>query len=179
MIPKANIKIHPAIYDLVENEIAPGTGVDTDSFWRALGAIVADLAPVNAALLEKRNALQRQIDRWHRDRPDAAFPNQAYENFLRSIGYLLPEGEDFAVQTQNVDPEISTLAGPQLVVPTDNARYALNAANARWGSLYDALYGSNVIPETDGRTISDTYNPIRGDAVIARSNALEPITLSV
>ncbi|MBC9890286.1 MAG: malate synthase G [Opitutae bacterium] len=171
MINKGGLRIHPVLYDLVENEIAPGTGVDPESFWQALGAIVADLAPVNAALLEKRNVLQRLIDQWHRDHPHATFPSKEYENFLIAIGYLLPEGEDFAVETQNVDPEISIVAGPQLVVPTDNPRYALNAANARWGSLYDAFYGSNVIPETAGRAISGTYNPVRGDAVIARSNA--------
>jgi len=171
MIEKSGLRIHPVIYDLVEKEIAPGTGVDTERFWRGLGGIVADLAPVNAALLERRNVLQGQIDQWHRDHPGATFPNEAYEDFLREIGYLLDEGEDFAVETQNVDPEISILAGPQLVVPVDNARYALNATNARWGSLYDALYGSNVIPETAGRAISETYNPVRGEAVIARSNA--------
>ena len=171
MTDKSGLRIHPVIYDLVEREIAPGTGVDTERFWRGLGGIVEDLAPVNAALLERRNVLQGQIDQWHRDHAGATFPNEAYEDFLREIGYLLDEGEDFAVETQNVDPEISILAGPQLVVPVDNARYALNATNARWGSLYDALYGSNVIPETAGRAISETYNPVRGEAVIARSNA--------
>ena len=171
MIDKSGLRVHPVIYDLVEKEIAPGTGVDTERFWRGLGGIVADLGPVNAALLERRNVLQGQIDQWHRDHPGATFPNEAYEDFLREIGYLLPEGEDFAVETQNVDPEISIVAGPQLVVPVDNARYALNATNARWGSLYDALYGSNVIPETAGRAISETYNPVRGETVIARSNA--------
>lgn len=171
MTDKSGLRIHPVIYDLVEREIAPGTGVDTERFWRGLGGIVEDLAPVNAALLERRNVLQGQIDQWHRDHAGTTFPNKAYEDFLREIGYLLDEGEDFAVETQNVDPEISILAGPQLVVPVDNARYALNATNARWGSLYDALYGSNVIPETAGRAISETYNPVRGEAVIARSNA--------
>ena len=171
MIDKSGLRIHPVIYDLVEKEIAPGTGVDTERFWRGLGGIVADLGPVNAALLERRNVLQGQIDQWHRDHPGATFPNEAYEDFLREIGYLLPEGEDFVVETENVDPEISIVAGPQLVVPVDNARYALNATNARWGSLYDALYGSNVIPETAGRAISETYNPVRGETVIARSNA--------
>ena len=171
MIKKSGLRVHPVIYDLVEKEIAPGTGVDTERFWRGLGGIVADLGPVNAALLEKRNVLQGQIDQWHRDHPGATFPNETYEGFLREIGYLLDEGEDFAMETRNVDPEISIVAGPQLVVPVDNARYALNATNARWGSLYDALYGSNVIPETAGRAISDTYNPVRGEAVIARSNA--------
>ena len=170
MINKGGLKIDPAIYNLVQNEIAPGTGVDTDDFWNGFGSIVADLAPVNAQLLDKRNYLQRQIDQWHKEHPEATFPNQAYENFLRAIGYLLTEGDEFAVETQNVDPEISTVAGPQLVVPVDNARYALNAANARWGSLYDALYGSNVIPETAGLAMAGTYNPVRGEAVIKQSN---------
>ncbi len=161
-----NLRIDEDLYALVRDEIAPGTGVAADAFWKALGDIVAAFASENKALLEKRDTLQQQIDEWHLARKDAPLDGEAYSAFLTDIGYLLPEGRDFTVITEDVDTEISLISGPQLVVPTDNARYALNAANARWGSLYDALYGTDVIDESDGATRGTTYNPIRGKKVI-------------
>ena len=163
----AGLKIDDKLYHLVHDEIAPGTGVDPEAFWRALGAIVKDLAPKNRMLLDRRDALQAEIDGWHRARKDRPLDRDKYAAFLERIGYLLPEGADFKVTTANVDPEISEIAGAQLVVPLDNARYALNAANARWGSLYDALYGTNVIPEDGGAEKGESYNPRRGAKVIA------------
>ena len=163
-----NLRIDENLYALVRDEIAPGTGVEPDTFWKALGDIVAAFAPENKTLLEKRDTLQQQIDAWHLARnKDEPLDGEAYKAFLTDIGYLLPEGRDFTVITEDVDIEISLISGPQLVVPTDNARYALNAANARWGSLYDALYGTDVIDESDGATRSATYNAVRGAKVIA------------
>ena len=161
-----NLRIDEDLYTLVRDEIAPGTGVEADAFWKAFDDIVAAFAPENRSLLEKRDALQQQIDAWHLSRKDERLDGEAYAAFLTDIGYLLPEGRDFTVITEDVDVEIAFIAGPQLVVPVDNARYALNAANARWGSLYDALYGTDVIDESDGATRSATYNPIRGKRVI-------------
>ena len=161
-----NLRIDEDLYALVRDEIAPGTGVEADAFWKALGDIVAAFASENKALLEKRDTLQQQIDEWHLARKDEPLDGEAYSAFLTDIGYLLPEGRDFTVITEDVDTEISLISGPQLVVPTDNARYALNAANARWGSLYDALYGTDVIDESDGATRGTAYNPIRGKRVI-------------
>jgi malate synthase len=165
------LNIHKSLYHLVEDEIAPGTGIEPEDFWNSLENILTDLTPLNRALLNKRDAFQEKIDDWHAANPDATFPNEDYKTFLKSIGYLLPEGDDFSVATEKVDREIATLAGPQLVVPVNNARYALNATNARWGSLYDALYGTNVIPDTDGLEKGSTFNPARGAAVIERANA--------
>ncbi len=165
------LKVHRGLYDLVRDEIAPGTGVDPDAFWGALGGIVRDLGPKNRKLLEKRDALQAQIDAWHRERRGQPIDKGEYKAFLQEIGYLVPEGEDFQVATAGVDPEIAEIAGPQLVVPVDNPRYALNAANARWGSLYDALYGTDVIPERDGAEKRGGYNPVRGAKVIAYAEA--------
>ncbi|NQU63034.1 MAG: malate synthase G [SAR324 cluster bacterium] len=161
-----NLKIARCLYDLVKLEIASGTGVEPDSFWKSLGNIVRDLAPKNRELLERRDMLQEKIDTWHFARKGNSIDIQEYKAFLTEIGYLIPEGEDFQINATNVDPEVAELAGPQLVVPTDNARYALNAANARWGSLFDALYGTNVISETNGAEKGDTYNPVRGKRVI-------------
>ena len=141
------LKVAKCLYQLVEDEISPGTGVNGDVFWSELGEIVRDLGEKNRALLEARDALQKQIDDWHLARKGKPFEIEKYKEFLRDIGYLFPEGEDFLATTSNVDAEIATIAGPQLVVPVDNARYALNAANARWGSLYDALYGTDVISD--------------------------------
>jgi malate synthase len=163
----AGLKIDDRLYRLVRDEIAPGTGVRADGFWRSLGEIVRDLGPTNRALLAKRDRLQEQIDQWHRARAGQPFNLTEYAAFLKQIGYLIPEGKKFKIMTANVDAEITEIAGPQLVVPLDNARYALNAANARWGSLYDALYGTNVIPEEDGAEKGETYNPRRGAKVIA------------
>jgi malate synthase len=136
-------------------------------FWQALESIVADLGPRNRELLAVREEIQARIDQWHRDHPGADYDRAAYKAFLQEIGYLLPEVDDFSITTQNVDEEIASLAGPQLVVPVMNARYALNAANARWGSFYDALYGTDVIPEDGGAERAGAYNPVRGERVIA------------
>src|ERR1051325_2795222 len=163
----SGLKVNEELYRLVRDEIAPGTGVKVDSFWRSLSKIVRDLGPKNRALLEKRDKLQTQIDTWCRARRGQRIDMDEYRSFLREIGYLVPEGKNFKITTANVDPEITEIAGAQLVVPLDNARYALNAANARWGSLYDALYGTNVIPEENGAEKGEFYNPRRGAKVIA------------
>ena len=156
---------------LVRDEIAPGTGIDPDDFWKALGEIVRDLGPKNRKLLEKRNDLQRRIDAWCIARRGQPFKVDEYKTFLTEIGYLVPKGGDFQAETADVDCEIGEISGPQLVVPLDNARYALNAANARWGSLYDALYGTDVIPEDERAEKGESYNPVRGAKVIARTEA--------
>ena len=161
------LKVNKELYHLVRDEIAPGTGMNADRFWKSFGEIVRDLAPKNRALLEKRDKLQKQIDQYHLAHKGQPFNREEYKTFLKEIGYLVPEGKSFRVTTANVDPEITEIAGAQLVVPLDNARYALNAANARWGSLYDALYGTNVIPEEDGAEKGESYNPRRGAKVIA------------
>lgn len=163
-ILQGGLQIAPELHQLLENDIAPGTGVSTDQFWSALENILIDLAPRNAELLQKREELQAKIDQWHRDN---TYSPAEYRTFLTDIGYLLPEPADVSISTENVDEEIATLAGPQLVVPVMNARYALNAANARWGSLYDALYGTDAISEDDGAHRSGPYNPVRGNKVIA------------
>ena len=155
------------LFELVNNEIAPGTGVEPQDFWSKLAGIVSDLTPRNRELLAQRDSLQARMDDWHRRNPGPIRDLPAYKAFLAEIGYLAPEGGDFSVTTQNVDPEIAQIAGPQLVVPVNNARYALNAANARWGSLYDALYGTDVIPEEGGAERGSKYNPTRGARVIA------------
>ena len=170
-IEVGQLKIDEGLYRLVRDEIAPGTGVEANAFWASLGEIVADLAPKNRTLLDKRDALQQRIDEWYLSTKGEPVEPNEYEEFLGEIGYLLPEGGDFQATTTDVDPEIAEVSGPQLVVPVDNARYALNAANARWGSLYDALYGTNVISEEDGKEKSGGYNPVRGAAVIAQAEA--------
>ncbi|UKJ74273.1 malate synthase G [Azospirillum brasilense] len=166
-IQVGGLQVATELHRFIENEALPGTGVTPEQFWSGLDTILHDLAPRNRALLAKRDALQAQIDEWYRSRRGQPLDRAAYTAFLKEIGYLLPEGPDFAVTTENVDPEISTTAGPQLVVPVMNARYALNAANARWGSLYDALYGTDAIPDTDGAERTAGYNPKRGEKVIA------------
>ena len=166
-IQRGGLHVAPVLCALLEEEIAPGTGIAPDRFWQSLAAIVDELAPRNRSLLAIREDLQAKIDAWHQANPGPGYDRIAYKAFLEEIGYLLPEGDDFAIGTENVDPEVATLAGPQLVVPVMNARYALNAANARWGSLYDALYGTDVIPEDDGAHRSGPYNPVRGEKVIA------------
>ncbi|MER8967863.1 malate synthase G [Mesorhizobium sp. M0808] len=162
----AGLRIARELHDFVVNEAMPGTGIEAEAFWSGFSAIVHDLSPKNRALLEKRDAMQDKLDRWYRDN-GAPVDMEAYKTFLREIGYLLPEGPAFSVTTENVDPEIASVAGPQLVVPVMNARYALNAANARWGSLYDALYGTDAIPETDGAERGNKFNPARGAKVVA------------
>lgn len=167
-IEVGQLKIDEGLYRLVKDEIAPDTGVEADAFWTSLGEIVADLAPKNQVLLDKRDALQQRVDEWYLSTKGEPVEPNEYEEFLAEIGYLLPEGGDFQATTTNVDPEIAEVSGPQLVVPVDNARYALNATNARWGSLYDALYGTYLITE-EGRENKDAgYNPMRGAAVIAQ-----------
>jgi malate synthase len=166
-VQAGGLRIAKPLYAFINDEALPGTGVAADRFWLALASIIRDLAPRNRALLARRDELQAQIDDWHRERRGRLFDLAAYESFLRDIGYLLPEGEDFAASTARVDPEISSIAGPQLVVPVTNARYALNAANARWGSLYDALYGTDAISEAGGAERGASYNPVRGARVIA------------
>ena len=161
------LRIAKALYDFVNDEALPGTGVTVERFWSQLEGILDDFAPRNRGLLGRRDELQAAIDDWHRGHRGKPFDAAAYEAFLRQIGYLLPEGPDFAVRTANVDTEISAIAGPQLVVPSTNPRYALNAANARWGSLYDALYGTDAIAETGGAERGTAYNPVRGARVIA------------
>ncbi|GAB2898346.1 malate synthase G [Microbulbifer echini] len=161
-----DLQIAPELYNLVCEEVIPGTGVDAEKFWAGLDAIVRDLAPVNRSLLQKRDELQETLDRWHSDNPKGFRDLEGYQSFLREIGYLVDEPADFGASTENVDEEIATLAGPQLVVPVMNARYALNAANARWGSLYDALYGTDVISEEGGAEKGSEYNPVRGAKVI-------------
>ena len=165
-----NLKIARSLYDLVQSEIAPGTDLDPDAVWTAFGSIVETLGPENRRLLEVRARHEQEIDAWHeeqaRERPGAALDPHAYKSFLTQIGYLVAEDDPFTITTKDVDPEISSIAGPQLVVPVDNARYALNAANARWGSLYDALYGTDVISEEDGAERGTAYNPVRGSRVV-------------
>ena len=168
-ISNNNLQISQVLYDFIEKEAAPGTGIEPKHFWAAMGKIVETFAPRNRALLKKRDDIQAQVDAWHKSHDMAytlSHPDE-YKQFLQSIGYLVPVGDDYKIGTRGNDYEISIVAGPQLVVPVMNARYALNAANARWGSLFDALYGTDVIPETSGATRTATYNPLRGQKAIA------------
>ena len=162
----SGLQVARSIYDLVEKDIIPGTGVDKDAFWQSFASVISDFAPKNRYLLSVRDSLQVQIDAWHQQREGQPLDLAEYKAFLQEIGYLVPEGPDFEITTTNVDPEIADQAGPQLVVPVMNARFALNAANARWGSLYDALYGTDVLPETGGAERAGTYNPVRGAKAI-------------
>ncbi|WP_322861436.1 malate synthase G [Mycobacterium europaeum] len=166
-VSAGNLRVARVLYDFVNNEALPGTDIDPDSFWAGVDKVVTDLTPKNQELLNRRDELQAQIDKWHRQRVIEPFDVDAYRQFITDIGYLLPEPDDFTITTSGVDDEITTTAGPQLVVPVLNARFALNAANARWGSLYDALYGTDVIPESDGAEKGTSYNKVRGDKVIA------------
>jgi malate synthase len=160
------LSVAPVLFDFIEKEALPGTGIASDAFWRGFSDLANRLAPRNRALLAVRDRLQSQIDEWHTARRGKAIDKAAYESFLRSIGYLEPEGPDFTITTPEVDPEVALLAGPQLVVPLSNARFALNAANARWGSLYDALYGTDAIAQDGELAAGKGYNEKRGRAVI-------------
>src|SRR6201999_1984606 len=163
-----NLRVAQVLYDFINNEALPGTDVDPDSFWAGVDKVVTDLSPQNQDLLAHRDNLQAQIDKYHRQHVIEPIDPEGYKQFLTDIGYLQAEPADFTITTAGVDDEITTTAGPQLVVPILNARFALNAANARWGSLYDALYGTDVIPEDDGAEKAQAgYNPVRGDKVIA------------
>ncbi|MBA1377406.1 malate synthase G [Pseudomonas brassicacearum] len=165
------LQVAKVLFDFVNNEAIPGTGLTADAFWAGADKVIHDLAPKNKALLAKRDDFQARIDAWHQARADQAHDAVAYKAFLQDIGYLLPEAADFQATTQNVDDEIARMAGPQLVVPVMNARFALNASNARWGSLYDALYGTDAISEADGAEKGKGYNKVRGDKVIAFARA--------
>ena len=165
-ISLGQLSIASELLDFVNIELLPGTGVTKENFWSGLDKYAHEIAPKNKKLLEFRENLQKKIDIWHRDKKGEKIDIKEYSNFLVEIGYLKKEGGKFQIETKNVDSEISTIAGPQLVVPVMNARYALNAANARWGSLYNTLYGTDVIPETDGASRGNKYNPKRGEKVI-------------
>ena len=161
------LQVDRELYDFINDEALPGTGVSPEAFWSGLDGLIHDLSPRNRELLATRDELQARIDDWYQENRDQAIDLPDYKTVLQEIGYLVPEGDDFTVSTANVDPEISTIAGPQLVVPVTNARYALNAANARWGSLYDALYGTDAISEEAGAERAGPYNQVRGARVIA------------
>ena len=165
------LKVAKELHDFVVNEAIPGTGIDAAQFWSGFAQIIDDLAPKNRELLQRRDAFQQKLDDFYREKRNTGYSQEEYETFLKEIGYLLPEGGPFSVSTSNVDPEIAVTAGPQLVVPVMNARYALNAANARWGSLYDALYGTDAIPDEGGAEKGKAFNPLRGAKVIAWAKA--------
>ena len=168
-IKKRSLSVSTDLEAFLKSEVLPGLDLSEDHFWTSLENIIIEFSPRNKELLDIRESIQGQIDAWHLANPGGEKNLDVYKDFLKDIGYLLPEGEDFKITTENVDPEISSIAGPQLVVPVMNARFALNAANARWGSLYDALYGTDMISEEDGASRAGAYNPIRGDKVIAFS----------
>ena len=168
-VDRHGLRVAKELDDFITAEALPGTGLGEDAFWSGFSAIVRDLTPRNRALLSRRDELQGKIDAWHRDRRGQRHDPEAYKAFLAEIGYLVPEGGPFEIATANVDDEIANIAGPQLVVPVMNARFALNAANARWGSLYDAFYGTDIIPESPGREKGTSYNPARGEWVIERA----------
>ncbi|MGW0183295.1 malate synthase G, partial [Nocardia sp. NPDC003345] len=173
------LQVATVLHDFVENEALPGTGIDSAAFWAGAERIITEFAPRNRALLAERDEIQGKLDAWHGEHAGADYDRAAYKQLLVDIGYLRPEPADFAIGTTGVDTEISSTAGPQLVVPVSNARFAINAANARWGSLYDALYGTDAIPETGGAEKGTGYNRVRGDKVIewARNFLDDSVTL--
>ncbi|BBB28284.1 malate synthase G [Neptunomonas japonica] len=171
-VQTGSLQVAEGLYNFINNEALPGTGISNDQFWSAMDAVIHDLAPRNRELLAKRDDFQTQIDQWHINRKGQPFNFSEYKTFLKTIGYLVPEGADFSAQTSNVDPEMATMAGPQLVVPVMNARFALNAANARWGSLYDSLYGTDAISDEGGAEAGSSYNPARGAKTIAYARAV-------
>src|SRR3954453_9246820 len=167
-----NLRVAQVLYDFINNEALPGTDIDPDSFWAGVDKVVTDLSPQNEELLARRDDLQAQIDKYHRQHVIEPIDPEGYQQFLTDIGYLQPEPDDFTITTAGVDDEITTTAGPQLLVPILNARVALNRAHAGWGSLYDGLYGTEVIPEEEGPEKGPPgprrgYNKVRGDKVIA------------
>ena len=167
-IQQGGLQVASVLHHLLESDIAPGTGVAAADFWQGLESVITESGAREIVhYCRFARICRRKIDQWHRANSGADYDKAAYKAFLQEIGYLLPEGDDFSITTENVDPEVATLAGPQLVVPVMNARFALNAANARWGSLYDALYGTDVIAEEGGAERAGAYNPVRGDKVIA------------
>ena len=166
----AGLSVSKPLYDFIA-KVCSTTGVTAERFWTSMADALTALTPRNRELLERRDQIQAAIDAWHTSRAGQPHDAKAYRAFLDELGYLLPEGDAFSIETTNVDPELATIAGPQLVVPATNARYALNAANARWGSLYDTIYGTDMIPETPGLEKSGAYNPKRGDLVVARAAA--------
>ena len=167
-VDRYGLQVDSTLDAFITNEALTETGVDPDSFWQGFANLVAELTPRNTELLRVRDELQEQIDKWHLERRGSLIGLEDYKAFLHEIGYLVEEGDDFQITTENVDPEIAEIAGPQLVVPVLNARFALNAANARWGSAYDAFYGTDIIPEGPGTEKGSSYNPARGELVIAR-----------
>jgi malate synthase len=171
-VESAGLRVAKPLYDFVNGEALPGTSIGSDAFWTGFAELLADLAPRCKALLERRDSIQQQVDAWHLANKVTPADTGSYLGFLRGIGYLVGEPANVAVNTSNVDAEIATLAGPQLVVPVTNARYALNAANARWGSLYDALYGTDAIPEDGGATRGTGYNKVRGGKVVAKAREI-------
>ncbi|MGY9004252.1 MAG: malate synthase G, partial [Rhodospirillales bacterium] len=162
-----DLQVATELYKFINDEAIPGTGLDPQTFWSGVDTLIHELAPINCKLLAKRDSLQAKIDAYHTERKGEPHNAQEYKTFLKEIGYLLPEPQNVKVTTNRVDAEVATTAGPQLVVPVMNARYALNAANARWGSLYNALYGTDAIPGDGGAEAGSLYNPIRGERVIA------------
>ncbi|MFT5814177.1 MAG: malate synthase, partial [Psychroserpens sp.] len=163
----ANLQVAEELYNFVNQQVLPGTTLVSDTFWSGFAKLIDELAPKNKDLLLKRTSLQQQITAYHQEHQAESFDFTDYKNFLTRIGYLTTPVEDFTISTENVDAELATIAGPQLVVPVMNARFALNAVNARWGSLYDALYGSDVISEENGGEKTGSYNPNRGAKVVA------------
>ena len=168
-LTKSGLSVHKLLVDFVEKEALPGLAVSAEQFWEGLAGLAREHVPTNARLLAKRDDIQARIDEWHRKYGPVANNAQGYEFFLREIGYLVTEPDDFSIETEGLDPEISSICGPQLVVPVSNARYALNAANARWGSLYDALYGTDAVSREGELAPGKGFNAKRGAAVVARA----------
>ena len=170
-IEAGGLQVAEELHAFVRDEALPGSGIDEDAFWRGFAAVFAEFTPRNRELLARRDELQQTLDEWHSNNPGPVRDQPAYLQMLREIGYLVAEPEPFSIETRDVDDEVAVQAGPQLVVPVLNARFAANAANARWGSLYDALYGTDVLPEDDGCERGASYNPRRGAQVISRAKA--------
>src|SRR5256886_14124779 len=167
-----SLSVAKALHEFIQQAAAPGTSISAEAFWSGFAELLRECGTRNRQLLQVRDELQSRIDQYHRERSGEPLDLGDYERFLRDIGYVLPEGNDFAIRTTNIDDEIAVVAGPQLVVPLSNARYALNAANARWGSLYDALYGTDAIPEDGGAARGSSFNKTRAERVITRAREL-------